>query len=61
MKVIVLCLNDFPIGVYNSERAANTAQEIDRGERIKTYLAGEIRRALYYHQHEFEVNRINSR
>jgi hypothetical protein len=71
MKKIVLCLNDFPIGVYDSTQLADAAADRDwkrrepcweaQGLKFKESLSGWGSNAYkfskwFYHQHEFEVN-----
>ena len=53
-KVIVLCLNDFPIGVYSSEKESNAAKEVDCAERKKLNFSPML--TLHYHVHEFIVD-----
>lgn len=48
-KLIVLCLNDFPVGIYTSDEKANVAESMDRAGRGSGYR-------LRYHRHEFVVD-----
>lgn len=50
-KLVVLCLNDFPIGVYTSSEKADAAAETDKAERTR-----HAHHRLYYHMHEFVVD-----
>jgi hypothetical protein len=52
MNVWVLCLNDFPIGVYSTEELASQAEGDDRSRRHtdRPLMA-------HYHIHEFRVNK----
>jgi hypothetical protein len=67
-KLTVLCLNDYPIGVYSSEQFAEFAAVVDwkgreprwreQGLKFKESFDGTIGSYVkwHYHQHEFEVD-----
>lgn len=50
-KLVVLCLNDFPIGVYSSPELAMTAAEAHKQKHYRG-----LDRMLYYHVHEFTLD-----
>jgi hypothetical protein len=51
MKVIILSLNDFPLGVYSSEEKCDEAEAKHSGIHSK-----EGGRRLYYHTKEVELD-----
>ena len=67
---IVLCLNDFPIGVYTDAVLADYAAHLDWARREEPFqpwkpcgmqfgegeLNGSIYKRYHYHQHEFVVD-----
>ena len=53
----VLCLNDFPVGVYSSEEKAKQARDEDEAQREKARRDRTGHKPmLYYHVHPFTMN-----
>ena len=71
MKLIVLCLNDYPIGIYSTEELADAAALVEWQQREPKWKEQGLKigessdtvggkpftfTKYYYHQHEFEVD-----